>query len=76
MADILASMIAEQLCLSTDLLTTLSSIAALSRAVAKLPTSMKTALKLLPTDLAAVDLLEMAGLVVKGCLSTGAYLLS
>lgn len=76
MADILASVIAEQFRLSTDLLAALSSIAALSRAVAKLPTSMKTALKLLPTDLTAVDLLEMAGLVVKGCLPTRAYLLS
>lgn len=42
MADILAGVIAEQFRLSTDLLTALSSIAAFSRAVAKLPTSMKT----------------------------------
>lgn len=76
MADILASVIAEQFRLSTDLLAALSSIAALSRAVAKLPTGVKTALKLLPTDLAAVNLLEMARLVVKSRLPTGAYLLS
>lgn len=42
MADILASVIAEQFRLSTDLLAALSSIAALSRAVAKLPTGVKT----------------------------------
>jgi hypothetical protein len=42
MADILASVITEQFRLSTNLLAALLSIAALSRAVAKLPTSMKT----------------------------------
>lgn len=76
MADILTSVITEQFRLSTNLLTALSSIAALSRAVAKLPTGVKTALQLLPTDFAAVNLLEMARLVVKSCLPTGAYLLS
>lgn len=42
MADILAGVVAEQLCLSTDLFAAVSSIAALPSAVAKLPTGVKT----------------------------------